>query len=306
MGSSMMPGVSLNLKGVRPEALETVREAARRSGMSVDDWLNSVIVDKAPETGGAPQRPDDARVELEQIPLSPTDEAAFKEESRDDQRKDRVEPALDPAARPSTARISPSPNIRPPHERPPFRATDVSARLEARLNQISEGRRTGGEIDRRIGGTVERPQESSSRERSPPTMPMPASPLERAVAEITARQRELDQTLVVRPHTPLPEMPLFAGDPQPSRPDLSGLQDQLAQLTSRIETMRRPCAVEDQVKALRGDLADIARTLTAAMPRQAIESLENEVRGLAQRLAESRRSGADVTALAGVERGLAE
>src|SRR5262249_40447256 len=36
-------GVPWNVAGIRPDARETAKEAARRSGMSVGDWLNSVI-----------------------------------------------------------------------------------------------------------------------------------------------------------------------------------------------------------------------------------------------------------------------
>jgi len=36
-----------HLKGIAPEARETAREAARRSGMSVGQWLNAVILDHA-------------------------------------------------------------------------------------------------------------------------------------------------------------------------------------------------------------------------------------------------------------------
>ena len=50
----------------------------------------------------------------------------------------------------------------------------------------------------------------------------------------------------------------------------------------------------------------IGRALTEAMPRQAVESLELEVRALKERIDESRKSGADVVAIAGVEQWLAE
>lgn len=304
-----MPGVPMSLKGVRREALETAREAARRAGMSVDDWLNSVIADKAAETGVQPKQRDAGEASERQIPLSPTADAAPKEaprqDRRDDQRKERIEPARDRAAKPSTAGTSRSPGLGALHESPALPATDALSRLDARLNQISAGRRASGEIERRVSGVDWTPP-SLGRERPQAATPKTISPLERAVAEITARQRELDGDPAPRAQALLPELPLFAGNAAPNRPDLSGLQDQIEHLTSRIETMRRPCGVEDSVKALRGDLADIARTLTDAMPRKAVEALENEVRGLAQRLAESRRSGADLTALAGVERGLAE
>ena len=40
---SMKSGGPWNLRGLRPEAREAARTAARRSGMSVGEWLNSVI-----------------------------------------------------------------------------------------------------------------------------------------------------------------------------------------------------------------------------------------------------------------------
>ncbi len=39
----MKSGGPWNLRGLHPEAREAAREAARRSGMSVGEWLNSVI-----------------------------------------------------------------------------------------------------------------------------------------------------------------------------------------------------------------------------------------------------------------------
>src|SRR4029077_9701521 len=39
----MKPGGPWNLRGLRPETVEAAREAARRSGMSVGEWLNKVI-----------------------------------------------------------------------------------------------------------------------------------------------------------------------------------------------------------------------------------------------------------------------
>src|SRR5580700_3031907 len=39
----MKSGGPWNLRGLRPEARAAAREAARRSGMSVGEWLNNVI-----------------------------------------------------------------------------------------------------------------------------------------------------------------------------------------------------------------------------------------------------------------------
>ena len=48
---AMKFGVPWSVKGIRPEARETAREAARRSGMSLGDWLNSVIIQQAEQEG---------------------------------------------------------------------------------------------------------------------------------------------------------------------------------------------------------------------------------------------------------------
>ena len=47
----MKLGVPWSVKGIRPEARETAREAARRSGMSLGDWLNTMILQQAEEEG---------------------------------------------------------------------------------------------------------------------------------------------------------------------------------------------------------------------------------------------------------------
>ncbi|HKC32976.1 MAG TPA: hypothetical protein VKC16_05895, partial [Xanthobacteraceae bacterium] len=39
------------MKGIDPEARYTAREAARRSGVSVGQWLNSVILEQAADEG---------------------------------------------------------------------------------------------------------------------------------------------------------------------------------------------------------------------------------------------------------------
>ena len=41
----MKPGIPWSLKGIEPEVREAAKEAARRSGMTLGDWLNSVILD---------------------------------------------------------------------------------------------------------------------------------------------------------------------------------------------------------------------------------------------------------------------
>src|ERR1700676_4882836 len=51
----MKSGGPWNLRGLRPETREAARDAARRSGMSVGEWLNSVI-QRGNENYGEPMR----------------------------------------------------------------------------------------------------------------------------------------------------------------------------------------------------------------------------------------------------------
>ena len=87
--------------------------------------------------------------------------------------------------------------------------------------------------------------------------------------------------------------------------DLSGLEDQLRNITDLIETLRMP-GIENAISALREELGEIGRTLSDAMPRHALEAIEKQIQGLDRRIAEGRQAGVDAAALGGIEHGLAE
>jgi localization factor PodJL len=59
-------GGKWNVRGVRPQARNTAREAARRSGVSVGEWLDNVILERAAAEGLAPGQYPPAR---HQFPL---------------------------------------------------------------------------------------------------------------------------------------------------------------------------------------------------------------------------------------------
>jgi len=140
-------------------------------------------------------------------------------------------------------------------------------------------------------------------------------------AQITARQRALageaaETTFSQREPLPLSSLPPEGRPPSDEHSrsddasiqpiDLGGLEQQLRQITLRIEALRPSAELETAINAVRADLAEIGRSLTEALPRRALESLEIEIKALAQRIDHSRQSGADTAALAGLERGLAE
>jgi localization factor PodJL len=219
---------------------------------------------------------------------------------------------------------APAPPPPPRHEERADRVSDALARLDRRLDQvIAEGRAVASEQrSRYVPPPPPAPPPPQPPAYAPPQQPMqqaqayaapPQAPPSRGpanwAAQISARQRALDGG----PAAPAPQ-PTQA-PPQPARapvpqaawlpgPDLSGLEHQIHHLNTQISALHQP--YENALTALRGDLAEIGRALTEAMPRRAIEALEGEIRSLAERVDRTRQAGADGAALGALERELAE
>lgn len=58
----MKPGIPWSVKGIEPDAREAAKQAARRSGMTLGEWLNSTILDTA---DGAPVSPQETNVTVQ-------------------------------------------------------------------------------------------------------------------------------------------------------------------------------------------------------------------------------------------------
>ena len=139
---------------MRREALESAQEAARRSGMSVGEWLDSVIMETTANTGvnPAPRRSKDADEHHGSSYETP--------QHRDD----------------GTGRL----------------IADALSRLDRRLDQvITEGRSATSDIERRVSA-IDRAVSGFDREPGRPAVPAGTTPLDRAMLEIEARQRALD------------------------------------------------------------------------------------------------------------------
>ena len=184
---------------------------------------------------------------------------------------------------------------------------DAISRLDARLSQISDNGPTQPE--------PYRPTTAAYRP-SPSMAPMPQ--MDFSIAEIVARQGELDGATPRAapqrtPQMPAPSFVAPSYNPQPSyapplqpHVDFSGLERQLSQMTNQIESLRRPDGIEHSIASFRTELTEIRHAITEAMPRRAIESLESEIRSLGKRIDETRSTGVDANALSGVERALSE
>ncbi len=273
--------VSWSVDGIDPSVRERAEAAAHRAGMSLNDWLNSSL--------NTP---------------SNTNASAMPPAARDTHDVTDIHQRLDSITR-QIERLAPS--AQPRNDGVARQLNDAISRLDARLNRVPES-------------APAHPQPSY--QPSPSIAPVS---LDDAIAQIAARQSQLDGRPSPQPRTApampaTPAMNSTAGSPMglamapamapplaPPMPDLSGLERQLFNITNQIDALRRPDHnVEESLAAFRAELSEIRRTITEAMPRQAIESLEGEIRTLARRIEDGRQSGVDGQALAGIERALGE
>ncbi|MBZ0147710.1 MAG: hypothetical protein K8F62_09245, partial [Pseudorhodoplanes sp.] len=290
-------GVPWNVKGVRPEVRDSARQAARRSGMSVGEWLNHVIAERATTAPADHDEDFDERDPLR-------DPLRDAERDRLTERIDRLDQRLGQIL----AKEPPAPareiiyHADPRAFTPPYPAPGYAPQPPASYTPPASF--------------------------TPPPQNGWANSIEQAVAEISARAECLDAPLYTPPpaasapkpplYTPppaasaLPPMPApehFAPTPPPAprfpQQDLSGLEGQLRNITEMIERLHQPKETEEIV-ALRKELSEISGKLNEAMPKQAIEALENEMRKIAERLDESRKFGVDPAVIGNMERGLAD
>jgi localization factor PodJL len=312
--------VSWSVEGIDPSVRERAEAAARRAGMSLSDWLNSTIGDPAPPNVRA--RPDQLADRLpDQRPAMPPQETQDVADIH--QRLDSITRQIERISRPLPPSDAPKGDMLrndPPrsdaarHDPGVARQlNDAISRLDARLSQISNAapaRQPQFDDRQRQADMVERAAaQVYTSQVYRPSPPLSPASFDIAIAEISARQHELDSP-PPRPVPPryappiAPSMPI--APPMPAGLDFSSLERHLVKITSQIEALQRPDHIEQSVKAFRSELAEIRNVITEAMPRRAIESIENEIRSLSRRIDDTRQSGTDGQALAGIERALNE
>jgi localization factor PodJL len=288
--------VSWSVEGIDPSVRERAEAAARRAGMSLNDWLNSTIGDSAAPNFHVPQ--EQAR------PPLPSQDA--KDVSDIHQRLDSITRQIEQISRPAPRNESPRGEALRNEPGVAKQLNDAISRLDARLSQISDpapARQAQRQDSQRQSEAVER----AAAKVYLPSPPLSPGTLDFAIAEITARQCELDN-FSPRPMPPRSAPPIAPAmtSQAPASPDFSGLERHLVKITSQIEALQRPDGIEQSIAAFRSELTEIRHAITEAMPRRAIESIENEIRSLSRRIDDSRQNGIDGQALAGIERALNE
>jgi localization factor PodJL len=297
---SMNSRVSWSAEGIDPSVRERAEAAARRAGMSLNDWLNSSLGDTPATFRTSPDQ---------RAPLPSQD---VKDVADIHQRLDSITRQIEQISRPAPRNDAPR-NDAPGNEPGVAKQlNDAISRLDARLSQISDpapARQAQRQDSQRQAEMVERAAAHVYR----PSPPLNPGTLDFAIAEIAARQSELDNSSP-RPMPPrsappmvptmAPPAPIMA--PAPSSPDFSGLERHLLKITSQIEALQRPDNIEQSIAAFRGELNEIRHAITEAMPRRAIESIEHEIHSLSRRIDDSKQNGIDGRALAGIESALNE
>src|SRR5579883_1899590 len=311
-----MRSAAWQVRGIDPEAREAALVAAHSVGMSLGEWLSSVIHDKAAEQGVG------------------QDESY----TQGDEGLAAINERLDDLSR-QLSRLQGHAPPRPASDPASGRIADAILQLNGRLDQvIAENRSASSALEKRVS-SVDRALASLNQERQPvrhesgepasaanrnppgipPSIP-PVAPrgapggaamnVDDAVAEIAARQRALDGEFAAPPSAAL-QRPPFA--PIQCRADVAfdSLRKDLAEI-GRVISEAMPRRAEEEVadlrRDLRQDLAEINRTISQAMPRRP----DDEVAGLRKDLAEISRAIAEAVprrpdeAIAGLRNELAE
>jgi localization factor PodJL len=311
-------GAPTNPEHIDSEAWAALREAARRAGVPFGEWLKAKLLAgtadlPAPASstarggtvavGDLQRRVSDLAGEIDRLaraepPATPHRGSRIASPHGEglvsalDALNTRVEKLLqDPEKGSAAAATHLDETIRRLNERLESLAQEKRGddkRTEARPLET----RPADSFERRMS-EIARTVDTLNRklDRGTPAQPSPTAPprnaaLDAAVAEIAARQRLLDAAgqTKVPPAPPAPRAPVPPPAPAVREVDLSGLERQLNIIADQMNELTRTAPQGEAVGALRGDVAEIKRSLAELAPRRAVEELERAVGLIAQRI----------------------
>ena len=291
----MTAGVPWSVSAVDPDTWDAAREAARRAGLSVGEWLQLAIRENSrgardgrnPATG-FDHRLDDLADQINLIarrnaefqrpapPVPVRDPGSEKVAASLDALTDRIDELLHGMARVdrNNGRDEISGAIR-----------KLDTRIETLLSdraptgQDSEVERKLDEMTRVISAMSERLEQETSYTASPQLVPT-AAELDAAVAEIIERQSALDGVPSPRPAS------RTNGNQLPAMPQFTKLEQQLKTIADEMQSMRKASAnnANGPLTGLRRDIQELAHAMSDLAPRRTLESLEQTVEALARKV----------------------
>lgn len=287
----MKPGIPWSVKGIEPDVREAAKQAARRSGMTLGEWLNSTILDSA---DGAQEAARDSRPLSVAAPRMSRqqDETALRLEDIAEQLSRLSRRDSDTAPRYGVAEERGSENIQALHkilsrvesnERQTVEAfTAVNERLSVMGRQMTQAIKPRGEtrpeespgymaLEKAVRNIVEHMEASEKRTRDN------FKSMHERFAGMSNKAANAGQDQILR------QAPAFSqletrlsdlakrvdrsesGSSQNTLPDL--LKNELTELANRIDTVR-----------------DTAEQLAMRAQTQAVQSSQQELRAIEQRI----------------------
>jgi localization factor PodJL len=281
----MKPGIPWSIKGVEPELREVAKTAARRSGMTLGEWLNSAINEQAEDS---PDSAAPAKVARSRISTHPIERAATKLEDIAEQ--------LALLARRETDTRSYAPQQ---SEEDRFALAKVLTRVESNERQTVEAFSAVNDrlatISRQITQT-NKPAPAAKPEETPGFQT-----LEKAVRNIVEHLEVSDKRTrdnLKSLHDRMADMASKAGSTSNDQvlrqaPAFSQLENRLSELARRVEQSQAQ-PIDDYSDVLRQELEslagrietvrDTAEALASKAQTQAVQASQEELRVIEQRI----------------------
>lgn len=299
----MSAGVPWSVSAVDPDTWDAAREAARREGLSVGEWLEAAIRENSRggdrrgrnATTNFDHRLDDLAEQINMLarrnvhvrpnpqPQLVRDHGTEQITTSIDALTDRIDQMLEgmeraqrnngreeigAAIRKLDSRIESILLDRP--------ARDQDSEVDTKLDEMAR-------VISQMSERLEREVSAATAAPAPQHIPT-ADELDAAVAEIMERQSMLDGT-------PMRRAPMRAAAPSPApasnhAPQFAAFERQLKTIADEMQSLRKATAKNSSapVTELRRDIAELARSMTELAPRRTLESLEHTVEALTRKI----------------------
>ncbi len=285
----MSASVPWSVNAVEPETWAAARDAARRSGLSVGEWLDTAIRECAVSAerprrslrGADPleQRLDDIAERLDHFSRQNSDSSGSR---------GRGDGALFSSIESLNDRIDAMMRDRSHERNAPSEVRSAIQRLDDRIeDMISRNRLSNShaapELERKLENisrtieTMSRKLEHENIRYADYSIPPTVAELDSAVADIMMRQSALDGT-------PMPQQFQRRAAAMPPAHDFSGIESQLRNLTEEMNTIRNSGLRSESMDGLRREVSDLADKLIDLAPRRSLEALERAVETLVNRI----------------------
>ncbi len=275
----MKPGIPWSVKGVEPELREVAKTAARRSGMTLGEWLNSAINEQADEK--ATEAPP-ARISRSRISSHPMERAATRLEDIAEQlsilarRESNTRQHVNPQAAEDSFAFSKVINRVESNERQTVEAfSAVNERLATLSRQLTQSSKPARAedgagfqtLEKAVRNIVEHLEVSDKRTRDN------LKSLQDRMSEMASRAGGANNDQVLR-----------------QAPAFSQLENRLSELARRVEQQPSadlPDLLRRELDGLAGRIEtvrDAAEGLAAKAQTQAVQASQEELRVIEQRI----------------------